>query len=58
MVPDLVGKKEHMCQMFLQEQQERAKFNKTRTPESKQSFVINTNIEELLNEALTSPVEI
>jgi hypothetical protein len=55
MVPNLVDKKERMGQLFLQEQQERAKINETRTPESNQTFEINVNIEELLKEALTSP---
>jgi hypothetical protein len=55
MVPNRVDKKERMGQLFLQEQQERAKMHETRAPESNQTFQINVNIEELLKEALKSP---
>jgi hypothetical protein len=55
MMPNIVEKKEHMCQLFIKEQQERATLNETRTPENRQTLLSNTDIEELLNEALTSP---
>jgi hypothetical protein len=57
MVPNIVEKKEQMSKMFIEEQKERAKMQETRTPESsKESYNININIEQLLNEALTSPL--
>jgi hypothetical protein len=55
MVPNLVDKKDDMCKLFLEEQKERAKMNEHKTPESQQATQININLEELLNEALTSP---
>jgi hypothetical protein len=55
MVPNIVEKKEQMSKLFIKEQQDRAKMQESRTPESVRTYDININIEELLNEALTSP---
>jgi hypothetical protein len=55
MVPNLVDKKGDLRELFQKEYEEKTKSQQYTTPDKQAPFEINLNIEELLQEALTSP---
>jgi hypothetical protein len=53
---DVVGRKQHLGELFIKEQEERQRQMEQKTPENKETYTINIDIEEMVKEALTCPL--